>query len=488
MALDKQAWRGPDGKRVEVYKGGVWMGHLRLAIVHPTDDASQPMTTSSGRHSIIFNGEIYNHIALRQKFDLSCATSSDTETILVGFETYGERFLSHIDGMFALVIFDHETQDVWAIRDFFGIKPLYVYKKGNALIYSSETVSIRGLVPCDVDDKSIDEWRLIRRPMPGRSFFQNIDEVEPGVVYLNGVEKARLRVLSQSSEKYSEDIVGTILRSSVKAHEMSDVGNVSLLSGGIDSSLIAAYSEIGKCYSVGVDNNNEFAVAKQSSKMLEKELQCVTVPSEDLVEVYRRLIQMKGEPLSLPNEGLIFCVCASMEPNEKVVLTGEGADEIFFGYDGIFRWASELSELNIPDFLERYGYSDIEYLTERMHDDLRRLMKSKTPIEFVEDFFFKYHLPCLLRRMDFAAMAASKEARVPFVSRALVEYMYRRPSNIKIDEVQSKKPLRGLLADLNFTHVLKTKKIGFSAKVNQGDSRTDEYQKFQELNMEELGW
>ena len=487
-ALNKQAWRGPDGRRIEQCGDDTWLGHVRLAIVHPGDEGSQPMRSASGRYSIIFNGEIYNHIRLRKEFNLSCVTQSDTETLLEGFEAYQEKFLQKINGMFSFVIYDHAKSDVWAARDVFGIKPLFLLNTKECLVYSSETVSIRSLIDCQVDQESLDEWRLIRRPMRGRTFFHEIGEVEPGEIHRNGEKVGVLRSVDTQKQAYSIETVEKVLRKSVRSHEMSDVKNVALLSGGIDSSLIASYSGVERCYSVGFSDNNEFSVANETSVQIRKDLNCVIVQPDELEKIYKKLITLKGEPLSVPNEGLIYAVCSSMEKLEKVVLTGEGADEAFFGYDRIFRWAVQQDVLDLSKFLFLYGYADEEFLTERLRHDLVMLAKNKKPIEFVEDFFLSYHLPCLLRRMDFASMAASKEARVPFVSKSVFNLMYRRPSDIKIDSHFSKKPLRSLVESLGFDHVLNTKKVGFSASLNRSDDRIEEYKKFQRLNLEVLGW
>src|SRR5207237_8863 len=141
----------------------------------------------------------------------------------------------------------------------------------------------------------------------------------------------------------------------------------------------------------------------------------------------------------------IHAACSAMAPDEKVVLTGEGADELMFGYDGLYRWALQAPRFDAREFLQRYGYAADVAPTGRFTDWLLELTEGSSAIDAVEDFFYTFHLPGLLRRMDFASMAASKEARVPFADRRLVDYCYRAPADQKISATESKIPLRRAL-------------------------------------------
>jgi asparagine synthase (glutamine-hydrolysing) len=178
-----------------------------------------------------------------------------------------------------------------------------------------------------------------------------------------------------------------------------------------------------------------------------------------------------------------------MRPSEKVVLTGEGADELLFGYDRIFRWAASAERFDRGAFLAQYSYSERTAPTRRLLDCLDALAEAaRRPLDIVEDFFYRVHLPGLLRRMDFASMAASKEARVPFADRRLVELCYRTPVESRLDAQASKKPLRALLARLGLHGPLARPKIGFAARADAQASRDQEYRAFQAHNLEALGW
>jgi len=143
--------------------------------------------------------------------------------------------------------------------------------------------------------------------------------------------------------------------------------------------------------------------------------------------------------------------------------------------------------INKNKLLKSYFYDDSTN-TDRLNDYIADLSRGKSAIEFLEDFFYQHHLPTLLRRMDFASMAASKEARVPFVDKKLISYLYRLPSIIKINKYQSKIPLRLLIKNLNLENVLLGKKIGFSSKVNPMYSKIDEYINFYNFQFKVLGW
>ena len=214
----------------------------------------------------------------------------------------------------------------------------------------------------------------------------------------------------------------------------------------------------------------------------------MTITAAQLQERWRSLARQRGEPLALPNEALIHAACSAMRPSEKVVLTGEGADELLFGYDRVYRWAAGAARFDLGAFLSLYAYSDRMLPTRRLLDCFDALAQAPRAIDVVEDFFLRVHLPGLLRRMDFASMAASKEARVPFADRRLVDYCYRLPAADKLDAVHSKKPLRGLLRKLGLNGPLQRPKIGFAVQAPGGSSRLDEYRAFQALNLEALSW
>ncbi len=488
QALLKQSWRGPDAKGTSKEKFGVHLGHVRLSILDLTSASNQPMKSNCGRYKIIFNGEIYNHLHIRNKFKLNCSTESDTETILEAFSSIGSKIFDELEGMYALVIFNIHNGDWWAARDRFGIKPLFMFDSNGHTIISSETVSIRHLENCNISEQSLIEWQMIRRPIPGATFFNEISEVLPGSIIFNGKLQSVLSIAVPSKEMFSQQMLLEKIHQSITSHELSHVKNVCLLSGGIDSTIITAFSSSKKAYTVGLEENNEILEARSTALELSKNLKEIKLSEKTMINAWKKLIDLRKEPLSVPNEGLIYLVCKSMEPNEKVVLTGEGADEIFFGYDRIYREAYLGDKMTLDKFYEFYSYSKSRLNSERLDNFLNDLMKDKTNIDFLEDFFLQVHLSGLLRRMDMSSMAASKEARVPFVTKNLIDYMYRRPTGIKLNKDDSKIPLREICKNLGMFEPLKRKKVGFSSTIKGTKSRFEEYDFFRRLNMEVLEW
>jgi len=488
-ALKNQGWRGPDTTNlVALHDGSILIGHNRLSIIDISARANQPMLSQNGRYLIAFNGEIYNHLELRKELGLQGATTSDTETILEGYAQLGEKIIDMLEGMFSLIIYDKAT-DTWiSARDSLGIKPLYMHEAGKFTVIGSEPGVIAELCQLSVDELAVSEWKLARRPCPGASFFRGLREHPPGAIVRSDGSSRVYWKLEASGEHYEQEHFELLLRKSVTEHEISDVTNVALLSGGLDSAVITGLSKVRKAYSIGLKDNNEISGAKDTASTLNRELVEVIVSDDELFDTWKHLVRIRKEPLSVPNEGLIYLVCKRMKQDEKVVLTGEGADELLFGYDGIFRWALDGIWEGPEAFLRRYGYSVEEPVSERLLTFVEEEKVGKSVIEFLEDFFYKFHLPGLLRRMDFASMAASKESRVPFVSRILINYMYRRRPEMKISEVKSKLPLRELAASMNLQGALNRKKIGFSAKTSGIANRVVEYRIFQDTVLKELGW
>jgi asparagine synthase (glutamine-hydrolysing) len=489
-ALNMQKWRGPDASHTMVLEDGkVLMGHNRLSIIDPIARSDQPMTSDCGRYVIVYNGEIYNHLDIRYKLKLKCKTLSDTETLIEGYALIGERIIDHLDGMFAFVIFDKLKNTWFSARDHLGIKPLYIYDTTELLIIGSEPAPIAYLGNLRHDEESVLEWKLTRRPVPGFSFFKGLNEYLPGTQRKSDDLLGKYYwKLHEDKNMFDQNEFENILINSIKSHELSDVKNVSLLSGGLDSAIVASLSDVTSTYCIGLRDNNEIIEATESANLIGRKINTFIIDFNELKETWRWLVRLRGEPLSVPNEGLIYRICSAMHPEEKVVLTGEGADELLFGYDNIYRWAINNPKFSYDEFLKKYCYSSSTKTTDRLMAYIENNSRCMNSIEFVEDFFYKYHLPCLLRRMDFGSMAASKEARVPFVNIKLISYMYRKDVNIKINQLNSKIPLRKYAEKNGLDKILNRKKIGFSASSEKSLNKYVEYENFQKIVLGELGW
>jgi asparagine synthase (glutamine-hydrolysing) len=482
--LKSQSWRGPDNTAFKSLNNNkIFLGHNRLTILDKNSRSNQPMESDDGRYLLIFNGEIYNYKKIIKKYKLKLRTTSDTEVVLKGFIHKGKNILNDLDGMFSFVIYDKKKSEWFCARDRFGIKPLFLYYDKNKTVIGSEPGSIAKLLGLKIDHTSILEWKLFRTPTPNYTFFKNLIHFPKSCFRTNKTNRnIPYYRLKKKNNKINFTKIKKLIDDSIYSHQMGDVSCTSLLSGGIDSTIILKNSsKVKRCYSVGLENNNEFIAASKIAKKLNKKISLINVQHKKLLSTWKYLTKLRKEPLSVPNEGLIYLVCKKMNKKNKIVLTGEGADEIFFGYDKIFRWALTQKKLNIRKFIELYGYSNTVKPTIRFMKYIKNLASRKKVIDFVEDFFYDFHLPTLLRRMDFASMAASKEARVPFVSKNVIENLYRKNPTIKINKDYSKIPLRKYIEKINLDFVLKTKKIGFSAEVNSKLGKFYNYSMFQNM-------
>ena len=482
--LKSQNWRGPDNTSFEnLNNDRIFLGHNRLSILDTKARSNQPMSSDDGRFLLIFNGEIYNYKEIIKKYNLKLRTTSDSEVVLKGYILKGKNILNDLDGMFSFIIYDKKNLEWFCARDRFGIKPLYIYTDKIKTVIGSEAGSIAKLLNLKIDHISIKEWKLFRAPAPNYTFFKKLYQF-PKSCYRTNISNCNISYykLKNNKKKINFKKIKKLIEYSVNIHQMGDVSCTSLLSGGIDSTIILKNSsKVKKCYSVGLKNNNEFSAASKISKKLNKKISLISVKNQKLKSTWKFLTKLKKEPLSVPNEGLIYLVCNKMNKKNKIVLTGEGADEIFFGYDKIFRWAIKEKKLDLKRFINFYGYSNVVKPTDRFLKYLNKLYDKKKVINFVEDFFFDFHLPTLLRRMDFASMAASKEARVPFVSRDIIENLYRKSSKLKINKSFSKIPLRKYIKNIKLDFVLETKKIGFSAATENKLGKFHNYSIFQDI-------
>ncbi|QVV68736.1 asparagine synthetase B [Synechococcus sp. LA31] len=482
-ALHRQTWRGPDNTGEAIFnEGRVYLGHNRLSIIAPEPTANQPMQTD--RYAIIFNGEIYNYKYLQNHLRLECSLDSDTEVLLRGFEMIGVSIFPLLEGMFALVIYD-KLKNTWHVaRDHAGIKPLFYHQTKQLTVFASEPSAINNLISSSIDYSSIEEWKLVRRPAIGYTFFEDIFEF-PCASYKSSYDSNPTKYWSPSessvlltTESYSREIA-----SAVNSHLVGDCAYTTLLSGGLDSAVITKIANPSMAYTVGLDTNNEFSEAYDTAVVVGCDLKQVCITIDQLNENWKYLTQLRGEPLSLPNEALIYEVCRATQPEQKIILSGEGADETLLGYSRIFEWADNISDFTPVDFLLRYGYCNKihEPKLGRLIDYIIKLKDGKTPFEFVEDFFLGFHLPCLLRRMDFASMAASKEVRVPFVSKRLISLCYRQNVELRMGKnyINPKKPLRELSRNLGLVGASRRKKIGFEASSHRSTPKSVSYSAFQ---------
>ena len=472
-AAQEISHRGPDFNSTIHLDNGTSFAHYRLSIIDNTNNSDQPFISKCERYILIFNGEIYNYQYLANKYFPKLSVKGDTETLMSLLINHDiNKFLSEIEGMFSFVFFDKFTNYFIAARDRFGIKPLYYFNDKNTTILASEPFPIAKIIKTNQDDISLYEIQSYRRPTPGFSYYTDVLECLPGYfITNNNINMWQDSKRNINQDAYSLDDLIDRLKYVFNLNTIADTPHTAFQSGGIDSSLITYLTRPSSLYTVGMNENNEIDISREIASILDIDINTQIVHKKEFLNLLTEYLKIKKEPISVPNEVLIFKLCKTMKPLNKYFLTGEGADEIFFGYDKIFKWAKtfgkEISKISFLElFLDKYSYSNNVHKGERFLGFCSRLFDNcESHLDFIEDFFLEFHLPGLLNRADRSSMAAGKEARVPFCSQTIVDYMYRRPFEIRINNGKAKYPLHQILGKTKLSFILSSPKIGFSTLI-----------------------
>lgn len=464
-SFDLMNYRGPDEDRIETYNEYT-LGHKRLSIVDLNSRSSQPFLASDNKTAIIFNGEIYNYKELKSEYGIETKTTSDTEVLVELYLKLGEKCLDKLNGMFAFVIFNTETKDYFIARDRLGIKPLYYYDDGKKFTFCSEVAPILNIT--DADDFDVigaRQYLKLRAFFRGHTLYKSIKSFPAGHFLKNGRLQKYWSLEDSHNEVWNDDEVKELINSSILYRKVADVETGSYLSGGIDSSIVAAVADKEHTWTVGFEKFNEFEYARIVADKYNFKHHEVLISKEEYNDIATEMINIRKEPLSVPNEVLLYKMTKEVKKYNTVVLSGEGADELFFGYDRIFRWASE-NEFNLREFDKAYSYGThqddeiLEYVLEPVSHIKENLAKVAT-------FFQLYHLHGLLRRLDFATMLCSVEARVPFVDHRLIEYMYNAPFDYRMQDGVVKAPLKRIYENILPSEVVNRKKVGFPVPVEE---------------------
>jgi asparagine synthase (glutamine-hydrolysing) len=523
-------------------------GHQRLRIIdlHPT--SRQPMYSDDGRYVLIFNGEIYNYLELRAELEAgghTFRTRSDTEVLLASFARHGIECVHRFIGMFAFAIHDLRRNATWIVRDRLGIKPVWLQRGPDELLFASEIKSILALSdkPKELNPAAVSSYLSFRYPILDDSFIAGIESLPPGHFlhfedgkqtiseYWDPAHAFAAQADDRGEGWYIEQVRET-LESAVRYRMIADVPLGAYLSGGVDSSVITALmarqsSEPVKTFTIGFEEKgyNEFEYARLVAERYDTEHREILISGERYIEEMERLISFKDAPLAVPNEVPLHLMSRELKKYITVVLSGEGADEIFCGYGRIYRSPDDFEKLKSatdPDFLARaarkygttYFASELDhFLNVYSYTDAalkRRLLASDFNNASIDDgirqkfqglfdrvadqgytnkiayTFEKIHLLGLLQRVDMTTMATSVEARVPFVDHRLVELAFSIPIDYKLrwndggarasklllsDEISEvhdtpKYILKRACEDLLPEEVLYRRKMGFPVPLN----------------------
>ena len=518
---DLIAHRGPDSEGYYTDKN-IALGFRRLSIID-LKSGSQPIYNEDKTKVIIFNGEIYNYESLREqliKEGHKFSTKTDTEVLIHGYEQWHENLLDKLRGMFAFVIYDIKTGEMFAARDFYGIKPFYYAKMDNTLIFGSEIKSflIHPHFKKELNTKMLEYYLTFQYSAGEETFFKNVYKLMPGhyMKYKNG----KLEIKKYYEIKFEEDKTKTYeewkegikehLQDSIKAHKISDVEVGSFLSSGVDSSFIAANSDVDKTFTVGFNNEkySEIEYAKDYFKNLPN------------------ILYYMDEPLADPSAIALYFVTKLASENVKVSLSGEGADEIFGGYNIYQEPLTDSWYYKIPypirftigkiasifphkrgiNFLIRRG----KKLENRFvgnafifnNKEVSKILKNKRQTKGFEDLTKPYYdkvkdkdditkmqyidfnfwlIGDILLKADKMSMANSLEVRVPFLDRPLIDYALGLPVEFKTDKFKTKKIFRDIAGEVLEDKVSNKKKLGFPVPIREWIKDEDIYKQIKNL-------
>ncbi|MEI8608437.1 asparagine synthase-related protein [Enterovibrio sp. Hal110] len=457
---ERLRFRGPDYSSGVIRFNGWNLYHSRLSIID-IDDASsnQPMHGSFGG-VIVFNGEILNYKELSEKY-FDGNHKSDTR-LLIDLVEHGYLDLNELDGFFAFCYIDKAGELKHCAKDKFGVKPLFVYSSGSSISISSEPTVLKELFDLDVSSRALEEYKCFRAPIFSGSYFENIVNVEPGSCLVTGKYFSIESHVNDHYEQVSTSDIQRVLKESISLRCVSDAPVGLLLSKGIDSNLIASLADFDSYFSIGFKNDEDVEyLLSQNIPNLDVKL-CT---NEEYKEAFEYLLALRGEPLSVPNEVLLYLISKrAAQKGIKVLLSGEGADEFFGGYDRVFTWANRADKFDLDDFVNLYCYDEIEKDGE-IYNKLRDIFSSVSEYSVFEQvrwFFIKYHLPVLFRRLDFSLMAAGVEGREPLANFRVFELaMKLAPSELMREDGLGKIPLRKCISHYKGEQFAYDKKVGF---------------------------
>jgi asparagine synthase (glutamine-hydrolysing) len=502
--------RGPDGDARAVF-GNAVLGHRRLSIID-LSTGDQPMHSPHGA-SIIFNGEFYGFLDVKKQLRYNWQTTSDTEVVLALYHQYGAAdFVKHVRGMFSLAIWDEKEQQLVAARDRFGEKPFYyAITKDNEIIFASEIKALlaSGLIDPVISTEAMTHYLQHLYVHPHHSIYKNIFVLPPAhyLIYKHGqLRMTRYWDLPQQQLKISREEAKEecyrLLQKAVKEQLVADVPVGCFLSGGLDSSTITALASLATdqplttiSFSFGA-GKSEFPYSRQISAKYKTNNIELHQDDFNIASWFVKMNHIYDEPFA-DSSNIPTYLISQMAANQfKVVLTGDGGDELMAGYSG---WYRSLYRLQHPDGLKdsvknlikrslhaKYRNTAITemHLQQNRYfsdDELRSLAKFKTGYSF--DKFLRqphnsvdaamrmdlqdYMPGDILVKTDRAAMANSLELRAPFLDVSFAEFCIALPEDLKISNNDDKILMRESFRHL-WTHDIASRhKQGFGAPVEQ---------------------
>lgn len=534
---DRIKHRGPDDAHYYI-DDGIALGFRRLSIID-LEGGRQPILNEDGSLVLLFNGEIYNYQELREELIKAghvFTTKTDSETILHGYEEYGKKILDRLRGMFAFIIWNKNTKELFGARDIFGIKPFYYYKKGKEFMFGSEIKSFLSHpnFEKELDEDMIPLYLSYEYSPDERTIFKNVFKL-PGAhcfTYKNGelkVEryyKIEYKIEDDKSLEYWEDAITKEFTESVSMHQIADVEVGCFLSSGVDSSYVVKEISKGtkkvKTFSVGYEEEkySELPYAQDFSNVIGVPNIANKVSADEFFDAVPEIQYYMDEPLPNPSEIPLYFLAKNARRYVKVVLSGEGADELFGGYPmylagGHFDHYSHKVPRPVrkvlgtvakhcPNFkgknflvrgamepYQRFMRANYVFQSAERQKFLKRPIASKVPEEYSKRYFDEvsnldeptqlqyvdmhtWMIYDILLKADRMSMANSLELRVPFLDKKMLKLSTRIPSRYRAANETTKIALRGAAIKQLPERTANKKKLGFPVPLNDW-LREDKY-------------
>lgn len=497
--------RGPDEQNV--YEDEcVSLGFARLSIID-LNNGTQPMLNEDNSMVLVFNGEIYNFKVIRE--DLiekghKFRTNTDSEVILHGYEEYGSEILKKLRGMFAFTIWDKKKNILFGARDIFGIKPYYYYKNNNSFMFGSE---IKSFLEHPKFIKKLRKEKLVEyltfTAIPGsETFFENVYKLLPSHYYIYDLTTGEMKIDKYYEIKYDIDndktmeeyaeLISASVKESVEAHKISDVEVGCFLSSGVDSSYVVnelAKNNDIKTYTVGFENKkySEIDAVKEFAEEINVKNKCKYISADEYFDSVHKVQYHMDEPLANPSANLLYFVSNLAAQEVKVVMSGEGADEMFGGYN-VYKEPLDIANYQkipyfirkliallvtpLPDFRGRsflirgskpiekryignsnifsdrdklkilkddYKMVDPYEIVRPLYDNVKD-MDDVTKMQYVDIHMWMLHE--ILQKADKMSMANSLELRVPLLDKEIFELARTIPTRFKVSKENTKLAFR----------------------------------------------
>jgi len=536
--------RGPDGEGIwSAESKSIGLVHRRLAIIDLTDSAKQPMLADNGT-VIAYNGEIYNYNQLRDQLSphWSFRTHSDTETILASYAKYDQNCLEHLRGMFSFALWDKARQRLFCARDRFGIKPFYYAQIGDIVYFASEAKALLPfLEEINTDENALAEYLTFQYTIGEKTLFRGIHQLLPGHALM--IENGKMRIWRYWDVRYEIDFehspcyferrLRELVEDSLQAHLVSDVPVGSYVSGGIDSSLMHILANSNGEHSHGFHGRftqftgyDESHFARFATEQSGGDLHCLDLTADDFRSYIHKVIYHLDFPVAGPGVFPQFMVSKMASQHLKVVLGGQGGDEIFGGYaryliayleqslkaamdgqykngnyvvtiesiipnlgllheykpmmkefwrEGLFspmeeryfrlinRSSDMLDEINWQELNQSKVFEDFVSIF-----DNRANVKKESYFDKMTHFDFKCLLPALLQVEDRMSMAHGLESRVPFLDHPLVEFAATIPADVKFKNGNMKHMIKQVFSsELPDQIVNRRDKMGFPVPLKE---------------------